>query len=254
VNRQCENPCRYTQCGTNAQCRVEGHQARCYCPDNYRGNAHIQCTRPECTTNQECPNHLACKNERCEDPCRCAPGAHCRVTNHVPRCSCPPGYIGDPYTTCNVEPVLAPAPECTMDADCASKLACFSGECKNPCRETKPCGANSECTVVDTLPLRTMVCICLPGFVGDADIECRPGEDPIAVLLPLDIDMVLDLTNSVERFFVSDAYTSTHKLLIPITQPNFFDINNSTSNIFIICRLTNEMLILQLKLNYLNFF
>jgi len=67
------------------------------------------------------------------------------------------------------------APECTQDADCASKLACFSGVCKNPCVETKPCVRNAECSVVDTLPLRTMSCQCLPGFIGDADIECKPG-------------------------------------------------------------------------------
>lgn len=62
-----------------------------------------------------------------------------------------------------------------MDVDCASKLACFSGECRNPCIETKPCGANAECMVVDTLPLRTMSCLCLPGYVGDADVECKLG-------------------------------------------------------------------------------
>lgn len=66
-------------------------------------------------------------------------------------------------------------PQCRMDADCASKLACFSGECRNPCYETKPCGANAECTVVDSLPLRTMSCMCLPGYVGDADVECKRG-------------------------------------------------------------------------------
>lgn len=64
-----------------------------------------------------------------------------------------------------------------MDADCASKLACFGGECKNPCFETKPCGKNAECLVVDSLPLRTMSCLCLPGFVGDADTECKLGKD-----------------------------------------------------------------------------
>lgn len=62
-----------------------------------------------------------------------------------------------------------------MDSDCASKLACFSGVCKNPCVETRPCGKNAECSVVDTLPLRTMSCLCLPGFIGDADVACRPG-------------------------------------------------------------------------------
>lgn len=63
-----------------------------------------------------------------------------------------------------------------MDADCSSKLACFSGECKNPCGVTKPCGPNAICSVVDTLPLRKMICQCEPGYVGDADIGCRKGK------------------------------------------------------------------------------
>lgn len=67
-------------------------------------------------------------------------------------------------------------PVCQADGDCASKLACLSNECKNPCYEIRPCGANAECIVVDTLPLRTMSCQCLPGFIGDADIECTRGE------------------------------------------------------------------------------
>lgn len=71
---------------------------------------------------------------------------------------------------------IAPKVECTQDAECASKLACFNGVCRNPCVETKPCGANAECSVVDTLPLRTMTCLCLPGYLGDADISCRKGE------------------------------------------------------------------------------
>lgn len=75
--------------------------------------------------------------------------------------------------------VLVPvqsSPQCSMDADCPSKLACFSGECKNPCYETKPCGSHATCSVVDSLPLRTMVCQCEPGYIGDADVACRLGK------------------------------------------------------------------------------
>lgn len=66
-----------------------------------------------------------------------------------------------------------------MDSDCASKLACFDGNCRNPCYEIKPCGPNAECTVVDTLPHRTMSCQCIPGYVGDADIQCKLGNENI---------------------------------------------------------------------------
>lgn len=64
---------------------------------------------------------------------------------------------------------------CTKDADCPSQQACFSGECKNACHETLPCGEHAHCTVVDSLPLRTIVCQCDDGFIGDAKVACRLG-------------------------------------------------------------------------------
>jgi hypothetical protein len=36
--------------------------------------------------------------------------------------------------------------------------------------------------VVDTLPLRTMSCLCLPGYVGDADVECKLGKTFLSIL------------------------------------------------------------------------
>lgn len=103
VNRECVDPCLYTQCGLNALCKADSnHKARCYCPENFRGNPQIRCERPECTTDNECPYTLTCRNEHCEDPCDCGLGAICRVTNHRPQCSCPPGYIGNPLTSCTL--------------------------------------------------------------------------------------------------------------------------------------------------------
>ena len=175
VNRNCVEVCDQIQCGRNAICRSDySHHARCYCLDGYRGNPLVSCERPECTSNNDCPFHLACLNERCQDPCNCAPGAQCRVDNHVATCKCLPGYVGDAYTRCTLVEVQH-TPQCTMDADCPSKLACFSNVCKNPCTETRPCGAHAVCSVVDSLPLRTMVCTCVPGYVGNADIGCNPG-------------------------------------------------------------------------------
>lgn len=74
-------------------------------------------------------------------------------------------------------------PQCTTDAECASKLACFNEVCKNPCLETNPCGKNAECVVVDTLPLRTMACLCPAGYVGDADVECKLGISKILFII-----------------------------------------------------------------------
>lgn len=56
---------------------------------------------------------------------------------------------------------------------CPSKLACFDGVCKDPCLESKPCGRNAICLVENSLPVRTMVCECLQGYVGNAEVECR---------------------------------------------------------------------------------
>lgn len=176
VNRECVDPCINTQCGTNAVCKSDyNHRARCYCLEGYRGNPLISCTRPECTVDDDCPYRLACRNEQCQDPCHCGINAECRVDNHVASCRCPPGYSGNPNAECKIVP-LRDNDECSVDADCPSKLACFSGRCKNPCVETHPCGGHAVCSVVDTLPLRTMVCQCEPGYVGNADVECRLGE------------------------------------------------------------------------------
>lgn len=71
--------------------------------------------------------------------------------------------------------LLEPETECQVDADCPSKLACFSGICKDPCVQTKPCIVSAKCSVVDTLPMRTMICECLPNFAGDATVACVPG-------------------------------------------------------------------------------
>ena len=69
--------------------------------------------------------------------------------------------------------VPEPEPECRIDGDCPSRLACLNEVCRNPCTSFSPCGQNAECSVQNTLPQRTMVCMCLPGYVGDADVACN---------------------------------------------------------------------------------
>ncbi|KAJ8954750.1 hypothetical protein NQ318_011445, partial [Aromia moschata] len=58
------------------------------------------------------------------------------------------------------------------DHDCPSHHACIGGECVNPCKSTEPCGVNAECTVLDTEPVRTMICQCPPGYQGNAAVQC----------------------------------------------------------------------------------
>lgn len=214
VNRECVNPCKYTQCGSNAECRSDyNHKARCYCLNDYRGNPLIGCSRPECTQNSECPYNLACQNEKCVDPCQCAQSAQCIVNNHIPSCRCPTGFTGNPSVECRI---VQQEPTCRMDADCPSKLACFSGDCKNPCHETKPCAKNAVCSVVDSLPLRTMVCTCLEGYVGDAERECK---------LRKYFNQFLSFNNKIPLlifFLLISGYRKFSKILIVNSSKNIF--------------------------------
>ena len=71
--------------------------------------------------------------------------------------------------------MVAEDPECRVDADCFSGLACIRDRCQNPCTLSNPCRAGQKCVVEDTLPLRTMACICPDGFyIGDSG-ECIQG-------------------------------------------------------------------------------
>ena len=145
----------------------------------------------------ECPTTLACRNEKCVDPCECARHAYCQARNHRGICTCEPGYTGDPYGIACTEsklqhillvekcyfsqslfnPFTVPKiiePDCTTDSQCDSQLACIDEECKNPCQAIDPCARDANCRVHDTLPLRTMSCICRPGFTGNGFVRCEP--------------------------------------------------------------------------------
>jgi hypothetical protein len=72
------------------------------------------------------------------------------------------------------EPVIDEG--CKMDKDCPSQEACIiqgnRGECRNPCTLFQPCVTNAVCKVYDSLPLRTMTCVCVEGFTGKGDEQC----------------------------------------------------------------------------------
>lgn len=165
INEECINPCTYTKCGENTNCSPEYHKGRCYCKDEYFGNPLVKCLPRGCRSNDECDYNLACVNSQCRDPCDCGQGAECRVNNHIAHCQCPDGYEGNPRTAC-IQRKIEYKPKCSQDEDCSTKLACISAECKNPCSLRDYCGKNSNCKVIDTLPVRTMICECLPGFIN----------------------------------------------------------------------------------------
>ena len=99
------DPCRPSPCGINAECRDRNGAAACTCLPGLQGDPYVEC-KPECTINPDCPNTLACVRNKCADPCPGVCGAHatCSVSNHRPNCQCDPGYVGDPFTACQIRP------------------------------------------------------------------------------------------------------------------------------------------------------
>lgn len=72
---------------------------------------------------------------------------------------CIEGYIGNPYEGCR--------PECVLNSDCPSNLACINNKCKDPCPGT--CAANAQCQIINHLP----TCTCIQGFTGDPFRYCQ---------------------------------------------------------------------------------
>ena len=69
-----------------------------------------------------------------------------------------------------------PEPECRVDQDCPSQMACIAERCQNPCRVANPCTGSQQCLVTDTLPTRTVACVCPQGFVSGSNGECKQVE------------------------------------------------------------------------------
>ena len=168
-NNQCIDPCLVANpCAVNAICQARNHQADCRCPPGLVGDPFVRCERVECNVNPDCPDDKGCVANKCVDPCLtaqadvCAPTASCRVRAHVASCFCPPGTVGDPFVQCGPRPPpeAVEVEVCQTDADCPSGTACIRETCINPCYELTPCDRTAICSVVDTVPFRTMICSC----------------------------------------------------------------------------------------------
>lgn len=95
-----------------------------------------------------------------ENPCvpsPCGPNSQCRVIGTQAACSCVPNYIGQP-PNCR--------PECTINAECPSNLACIKEKCQDPCLGS--CGVNALCSVVN----HNAICTCISGYEGDPTMQC----------------------------------------------------------------------------------
>lgn len=97
-------------------------------------------------------------------PSPCGPYSECRVINNVPACSCFTNYIGQP-PNCR--------PECVINAECPSNLACKNERCIDPCPGS--CGHLAKCYVIN----HNSVCTCPPGYTGNALVECHPEPSKI---------------------------------------------------------------------------
>lgn len=90
-------------------------------------------------------------------PSPCGPNSQCYMAGNTPACSCLPHYVGR-APNCR--------PECTINAECPSNLACQNKRCRDPCPGS--CGVQATCVVVKHSPL----CTCQPGFTGDPFTGC----------------------------------------------------------------------------------
>lgn len=175
VNGNCISPCLLNStCGPNAECYVERSQPLCRCRPGFEGDAFTSCNAIECRTNGDCPQDKQCRAHRCIDPCLggniCGQRATCLVRNHIAVCKCDTGYTGSPYVECKPQFTA----ECYVDADCPPKSACLSSKCVDPCTTLRPCATPASCEVSPTLPVRTMLCTCPPGYVSNGGGICRP--------------------------------------------------------------------------------
>lgn len=169
-------------CGRDAECTVAFHEARCTCPPGTQGNAQVACISAVCHYNEDCAPNEACDrlNRVCRPVCSedtCADRANCVAENHEPKCTCFPGTSGNPYVECTgVTDVVRP--ECVSDSECPVEFACINTKCQNPCLTQNMCSGDQQCRLLNTAPLRTMICECPPNSFTDVNGNCRKiGKD-----------------------------------------------------------------------------
>lgn len=157
INQKCADPCPGT-CGLNADCKVINHSPVCSCQATYTGDPFTRCfplPPPEPILPEQPINPCV--------PSPCGPNSQCRDIGGFPSCSCLANYIGSP-PNCR--------PECSINSECPSNLACIQEKCRDPCPGS--CGASAQCSVVNHTP----ICTCLDGYTGDPFTYCQPIPPP----------------------------------------------------------------------------
>lgn len=154
-------------CGQNAYCRTVNHIPTCMCNSGFYGDPFSFCNNERSKVHHHfCPCFLNMLfldiTQEVISPCSpspCGSNAVCKEQNRAGSCTCISDYIGNPYEGCR--------PECTLNSDCPYNKACVRSKCKDPCPGT--CGQNSQCQVVNHLPM----CTCFQGYTGNPFSFCN---------------------------------------------------------------------------------
>lgn len=155
VNQKCVDPCRGA-CGLGARCEVFNHSPICSCKPGETGDPFRSCQPIPYVPEDKQQDPV---RDPCGPPSPCGPNAICRANGDIPSCQCVTGYIGAP-PNCR--------PECVINTDCPSRLACINNKCLDPCPGS--CGTNAECRIAG----HTVSCVCPQGYTGNPFVQCIP--------------------------------------------------------------------------------
>lgn len=146
-------------------------------------------------------------------PSPCGPSSQCQNVNGQAVCSCLPQYVGTP-PNCR--------PECVVNSECNTNLACISQKCKDPCPGV--CGRNAQCRVIHHSP----ICSCAGGLTGDPFVYCFPAPSKISRMQMLEGG----------RFFYS-IYSSPELFKSEKPSPRKFGLMNKVARSSLVQYLTH---------------
>lgn len=228
MNNKCQNPCQGV-CAINAECKVVSHTPMCACLNNLIGDPLVQCYEKQ----QDYPIQTSTP---CS-PSPCGANAKCREQNNAGACFCDPDYVGDPYQGCR--------PECILNSDCPSNLACLNNKCKDPCPGT--CAQNAICQVIN----HNAMCTCNIGFSGDGYRYCSIQRDERK------IPIFLKSISSTNKLLLTPFINKSNKLnnslsfIIAIIQPYKNPCSPSPCGLNSRCKENNGQAICSCENNYI---
>jgi hypothetical protein len=199
INQKCKDPCLNSICAPTAQCRVNNHVTICVCPDGLIGDPLINCEKQ-----QDYPIQVY-------TPCSpnpCSINAICREQNGAGACICEENYIGDPYSPNGCRP------ECILDSDCPSHLACLQNKCRDPCPGS--CAPFAICQVISHSPS----CTCDVGYTGDGFRYCNVQRDERKISFKIiHTNFITKFTNYLKKdtkYFIQ-IFHNSFKIIFPLS-------------------------------------